>query len=214
MRPTLRGTHAPLSAVVRPFLKLCSMVRRQQLVAREGSASDALVGRCQGARWRRVARYLMAIWLGALFIQPDVLRSQSLGSRLHAIAITAVVVAACDIWFARRMGLTVDERGMTLYYAFHRRRVPWPTVQGFEWRRWNSPRSEWIWITRGDERAIRIPTVQRSPGGEKRAPVYRWLASERMRITGGAEVEAMATLERARGAMHNEADCGRRTPTA
>jgi Bacterial PH domain len=78
----------------------------------------------------------MGVFLGALFVEPDVLKSQSVGSRLHAIAITAVVVAAFDVWFSRRMGLTIDEGGLTLHYAFHRKRVPWADVHGFEWKRW------------------------------------------------------------------------------
>jgi hypothetical protein len=173
------------------------------MVASLSTDSDGLVRRCQGSRSRRVARYIMAIWLGALFIEPDVLKSQSLGSRLQAILITAVVVAAFDVWFSRRMGLTIDERGITLHYAFHRKRVPWAKVQGFEWKRWNSPRSEWIWITLSGGQAIRIPTIQRSPGGEKRSVVYRLLASEKVRIRGGAEVDAMATLQRAHATIQN-----------
>lgn len=172
--------------------------------------SDGLVGRCQGSRWRRVARYILAISLGALFIEPDVLKSQSLGSRLQAILITAVVVAAFDVWFSRRMGLTIDERGITLHYAFHRKRVPWAKVQGYEWKRWNSPRSEWIWITLSGGQAIRIPTIQRSPGGEMRSLVYRLLASENVRIKAGVEVDAMATLQRARATIQNELE-GRRS---
>jgi hypothetical protein len=180
------------------------MVQQQRMGASAGTESGALVGRCQGARSRRVARYIMAIWLGALFIEPDVLKSQSLGSRLQAIVITIVVVAAFDVWFSRRMGLTIDERGITLHYAFRSKRVPWAKVQGFEWRRWNSPRSEWIWITLTGGGAIRIPTIQRSPRGEKRSTVYRLLASENVRIKGGAEVDAMATLRAARATMQNE----------
>lgn len=177
------------------------------------TSSGGLVGRCQGARWRWVSRYIMAICLGALFIEPDVLKSQSLGSRLHAILITAVVVAAFDIWFSRRMGLTVDERGVTLHYAFHRKRVPWAEVQGFEWKRWNSPRTESIWITRGSGRLIRIPTIQRTPGGEKRSFVYG-LLSENLRLKGGAQVDAMATLQSARATMQNELERGRSSAAA
>ena len=92
---------------------------------------------------------------------------------------------------------------ITLHYAFHRKRVPWAKVQGFEWKRWNSPRSEWIWITLSGGQAIRIPTIQRSPGGEKRSVVYRLLASEKVRIRGGAEVDAMATLQRAHATIQN-----------
>lgn len=88
----------------------------------------------------------MAIWLGLLFIEPDVLRSQALVSRLQAILITVIVVVAFDVWFARRMGLSVDEDGITLYYALRRKRVPWAMVQSFEWRRWTSRRTEWLWI--------------------------------------------------------------------
>jgi hypothetical protein len=161
-----------------------------------------MVGRCQGAGWRRVARYIMAIWLTLLFIEPDVLKSQSLGSRLHAILITIFVVAAFDVWFSRRMGLTIDERGITLHYAFHRKRVPWAEVQGFEWKRWNSPRSDWIWITRTSGRTIRIPTVQRTPGGSIRSGVaYKLFASENLRLKGGAEVDAMSILRKAHTTM-------------
>jgi hypothetical protein len=145
----------------------------------------------------------MAIWLGALFIEPDVLKSQSLGSRLHAILITAIVVAAFDVWFSRRMGVTIDERGITLHYAFHRKRVPWAKVQGFEWKRWNSPRTESIWITLSSGRPIRIPTIQRTPGGETRSFVYG-LLSESLRLKGGVEVDAMATLQSAHATMQNE----------
>jgi hypothetical protein len=37
-----------------------------------------------------------------------------------------------------------------------------------------------------------------------RSVVYRLLASENVRIEGGAEVDAMATLQRARATMQNE----------
>lgn len=157
----------------------------------------------------------MAVWLGLLFVEPDVLKSQSLGSRLHAILITAVAVAAFDVWFSRRMGLSIDKRGITLHYAFHRKRVPWAEVQGFEWKRGNSPRSEWIWITRSSGRPIRIPTIQRAPGGEIRSGVaYKLLASENLRLKGGAQVDAMATLESARVTMQKEPEKDRSSVAA
>jgi hypothetical protein len=146
----------------------------------------------------------MAIWLVALFIEPDVLKNQSLGSRLHAIVITVVVVAALDMWFSRRMGLTIDARGITLHYAFHRKRVSWASVEGFEWRRWNSPRSEWIWIRVTGGNVIRIPTIQRSPGGEKHSILYRLLASDKIRTGRGAFVDAMATLQHAQATSQRE----------
>jgi hypothetical protein len=164
------------------------------------TGSGGLVGRCQGARWRWVSRYIMAVCLSALFVEPDVLKSQSLGSRLHAVLITAIVVAAFDVWFSRRMGLTIDERGITLHYAFHRKRVEWAEVQGFEWKRWNSPRTESIWITLGSGRLIRIPTIQRTPGGERSSFVYK-LLSENLRLKGGVEVDALATLQQAQAAI-------------
>lgn len=156
----------------------------------------------------------MAIWLGALFVEPDVLKSQSLGSRLQAVLITAIVVAAFDVWFSRRMGLTVDEQGITLHYAFHRKRALWEEIQNFEWKRWNSPRSEWIWITRSTGRAVRIPTIQRTPGGEARSGIaYRLLESENLRLKGGVEVDAMTTLQRAHATMQSELE-RRRLSTA
>lgn len=157
----------------------------------------------------------MAIWFGLLFVGSDGPKSHSLVSWLQAILITVAIVAAIDVWFSRRMGLTIDERGITLQYAFHRKRVPWAEVQGFEWKRWNSPRSDWIWITRDSGHAIRIPTIQRTRGGETRSGVaYRLLASENLRLKGGAEVDAMATLQRARATMQNELERSRSSAPA
>jgi hypothetical protein len=169
------------------------------------TGSGELVGRCQGARWRRVTRAIMAIWFGLLFLGADGPNSHSLASWLQAILVTVAIIEAIDVWFSWRMGLTLDERGIVLHYAFHRKRVPWTEVQGFEWKRWNSPRTEWIWVTRGSGHAIRIPTVQRSPGGEIRSGVaYKLFASENLRLKDGVEVDAMATLERAHATMQNE----------
>lgn len=157
-------------------------------------------GRYQGVHSRRVSRCLMAIWLGILFFQPDVLESRSIGSRLYAIMITLAVVAICDLWFSRRMGLTINEHGITLHYAFHRKRLPWSNITGFEWRRWNSPRSEWIWITRDHGDPLRIPALQRAPGDNNTgfwSPVYSVLSSSNMRTSHGEEVDAMATLKEA-----------------
>lgn len=162
---------------------------------------DALVkGHYQGVHSRRVARYVMAVCLGILFFQPDILEGRSIGSRLYAIAITVAVVAICDLWFSRRMGLTLSERGITLHYAFHRKRVPWARISGFEWRRWNSPRSEWIWITRDDGTPLRIPALQRAPHSDSSgfwSPVYTALASSNLRTGQGEEVDAMTTLREA-----------------
>lgn len=189
--------------MARLLSKRCCLALSRRVVASVEAESDGLVGRCQGARWRWVVRYMMAIWLGLLFVEPDVLKSQSLDSRLHAIVVTAIVVAIFDVWFSRRMGLTIDEQGITLRYAFHRKRVPWAKVQGFEWRRWTSPRSEWVWITLSGGKAVRIPTIQRTPKGERRSFVYGFL-SENVRVKGGADVDAMATLQSARARMQNE----------
>jgi hypothetical protein len=153
----------------------------------------------------------MGIWFGLLFVASDGPKSHSLVSSLQAIVITVAIIVILDVWFSRRMGLMIDERGMTLHYAFHRKRVPWAEVRGFEWKRWNSPRSDWIWIARGSGHAIRIPTFQRTPGGEIRSGVaYRLLASENLRLKGGVEVDAMRTLQRAHATMQRE--LGHRRP--
>jgi hypothetical protein len=167
--------------------------------------SGGLVGRCQGARWRRVTRYIIAICLVLLFVGSDGPKNHSLTSWLQAILITVVIIVVIDFWFSWRMGLTIDERGITLHYAFHRKQVPWAEMQGFAWKRWNSPRSEWIWITRSSGPPIRIPTIQRAPGGEIQSGVaYRLLASENLRLKDGIQADAMATLERARATMQHE----------
>jgi hypothetical protein len=147
----------------------------------------------------------MAIWLGLLLVASDGPESHSLVSWLQAILVTVAIIAVIDVWFSRRMGLTIDERGITLHYAFHRKRVPWAEVHAFEWKRWNSPRSDWIWITRVSGHAIRIPTIQRPPGGEIRSGIaYRLLASENVRLKGGTEVDAMTTLQHARATTQHK----------
>lgn len=147
----------------------------------------------------------MAIWFGLLFVASDGPKNHSLVSWLQAVLVTVAIIVVFDVWFSRRMGLTIGEQGITLHYAFHRKQVLWAEVQGFEWKRWNSPRSDWIWITRGSGHAIRIPTIQRTPGGEIRSGIsYRLLASENLRLKGGAQVDVMATLQRAHATMQSE----------
>ena len=157
----------------------------------------------------------MAIWFGLLFVASNGPKSHSLVSWLQAILVTVAVVEAVDVWFSRRMGLSIDKQGITLHYAFHRKLVPWGEVQGFEWKRWNSPRSDWIWITRSSGHAIRIPTIQRAPAGEIRSGVaYRLLASENLRLKGGVEVDAMATLRHAQTTMQHEPERPQRAVAA
>ena len=116
---------------------------------------------------------------------------------MHAIVITAVIVAVFDVWFSRRMGLVIDRRGITLHYAFHRKRVPWAVVRGFEWKRWNSPRTESLWITpTAGGSAIRVPTVA-APRREGRND--RLLTGSYQRISSdGVQVDAMDALQNAR----------------
>jgi len=58
--------------------------------------------RYQGARSRWTTRAVMGIWLGVLFVGADLIQQASLGQRLARLAITAVVIALCDMWFTRR----------------------------------------------------------------------------------------------------------------
>ena len=62
----------------------------------------------------------MTIWLGILFVGPDVIQHASLGQRLVRLGVTAAVVFVCDWWFARRMGVTISDEALTLHYAFSR----------------------------------------------------------------------------------------------
>lgn len=164
-------------------------------LGREGSGTLA-AGRYQGARSRRVTRCIMAVWLGLIFTQSSGFEGDSIWSELRGLAVTLVVVAIIDLWFSWRMGLTINERGITLHYAFRRQRVPWSKITGFEWRRWLSPSSEWVWITRDHGAPVRIPTIQRAPGGDnKRSLVSSFLASSNLRTMRGEEVDAMATLQ-------------------
>lgn len=173
-------------------------------MASAGASSGGLVGRCQGMRWRRVSRAIEAIFFGLLFINPDALRNQSFGSKVQAVAITVVIIAVVDAWFSRRMGLTVNERGITLHYAYFRKSLPWAKIEGFDWRRWRRPQSESLWIRVAGGRPVRIPTLQRATGGHTGSFLGSVLTSESLRLKGGAEVDAMATLQSARAAMQRE----------
>lgn len=162
--------------------------------------------------WRRVSRAIEAIFFGLLFVNPDALRNQSLGSKVQAVAITVVIIAVVDVWFSRRMGLTINERGITLHYAYYRKRLPWAKIEGFEWRRWRRPQSESIWINVEGGRPVRIPTIQRAAGGHTSSFLGSVLTSQNLRLKGGAEVDAMATLQSARAAMQRE--WGSRQPSS
>jgi hypothetical protein len=181
-------------------------------VASPETGFGGFVGRYQGTHWRRASRCVEAIVFGLLFISPDALANQSLGSKLQAIAVTAVIVAVVDAWFSRRMGLTINDRGITLHYAYFRRSVPWARIEGFEWRRWRRRQSEWIWISVVGGRSVRIPTIQRSAAGHTSSFLGSVLTSESLRLRRGAEMDAMATLQGAHTAMHQEQEGGR-TPT-
>jgi hypothetical protein len=163
-----------------------------------GSGGALVAGRYQGVHSRRVTRWVMAVCFGTIFIGDDGPITHSIGHELSGIAVTLGIIALCDVWFSRRMGLTLNERGITLHYAFHRKRVPWSRITGFEWRHWHSPRSEWIWITRDHGAPLRIPALQRPPRGDYSG---RWyyinilLASSNLRSSDGREADAMQTLQ-------------------
>jgi hypothetical protein len=159
------------------------------------SAIGVVGGHYQGAHSRRATRILFVIWLGALVVEPDVAHPGGLEHELANVAFVLTVVALCDWWFARRMGVTIDERGLTLHYAFNRSRVPWADVEGYYWRRWRSPSTDWIWIRTAHGRPVRIPTIQRAARPED--VVAGLLASSDLRSAAGAEVDAMTTLTRA-----------------
>ncbi len=161
-------------------------------------------GRYQGVHWRRVARYLFSVVLLLLFIGPDVVRSESVATRLVAIAATVVAVVLCELWFARRMGITIDHRGLVLHYAFRRMTVAWSDIRSFEWHRWNSPRSEWIWIRATNDRRIRIPTVQRPPHGNPRSFADSFLGSPAVRDSSGHERDTMDLLDGALLAIQSD----------
>jgi hypothetical protein len=145
--------------------------------------------RYQGARWRRAARAIMAIYLVPMFVAGTL--QNGLGvTRPAELGWTALVVAALDWWFARRMGLTIASDGLILRYAVYRKRVPWSQVRGFEWRRWRRADTPMLWILTDDE-PIRIPTVGRVAHG------IPWFGSSDLRSRAGAEVDALETLQSA-----------------
>jgi hypothetical protein len=142
--------------------------------------------RYQGARSRWATRAIMGIWLGILFVGPDLVQQASLGQRLVRLAITAVVIAMCDVWFTRRMGLTLASDRIILHYVWGRRTVPWTGIRGFQWRRWRSAKTEFLWIVT-DNQPIRIPTVQRVTRGPS------LFGSESFRSSTG-DTDAVRTL--------------------
>jgi hypothetical protein len=129
----------------------------------------------------------MGIWLGVLFVGPDLIQQASLDLRLGRLAITAVVIVLCDSWFARRMGFTLASDRIILHYAWGRRRVPWTDIRGFQWKRWRSAKTEFLWILTSDK-PIRIPTVQRVTRGP------RLFGSDNLRSPTG-DTDALRTLQ-------------------
>lgn len=157
------------------------------------SGGNLAAVRYQGAHSRRGTRYVMAICLGALFVDPVVLADISLGHRLTNIAVAVAVIAFCDIWFARRMGVTITRHGLTLHYAFYRKSVSWSHIEGFEWRKWRSPTTETLWITTG-RAPIRVPTIGRSTGSYLGSRFDSFFGSSKLRSFHREDVDAMATL--------------------
>jgi hypothetical protein len=145
--------------------------------------------RYQGARSRWATRVVLGIWLGVLFVGPDLVQQASLGQRFARLAISAVVIALCDVWFTRRMGLTLTSDRIIMHYTWGRRSVPWTSIRGFKWKRWRSAKTEFLWILT-DNKPIRIPTVQRVTRG----PAL--FGSDNLRSSTG-DTDALRTLQSA-----------------
>jgi hypothetical protein len=140
--------------------------------------------------------------LGALFVGGQVAKAESVGARLAGLVTILVLLGVCELCFARRMGLTIDADGISLHYAFYRRRLSWSEIEGFEWRRWRSQSTETAWIVTNRNR-VRIPTIGRSTGSYLGPRLDSYFGSSAMRSRRGAEVDVMATLSAARAlAVH------------
>ncbi len=164
--------------------------------------SGLTYGTYQGLHWRRVARCGMAIVLGILYAHAVVviLGGESTEKVLRTIAIFIVVIAICDWWFARRMGFALDQDGLTLRYSYKKVCVSWSQIQGFQWKKKRTSRTEFLWAEIADGNIVRIPTVGRVSRALLLAP---FLTSTDIRSTTGEVLDAMATLEHALKAAKN-----------
>jgi len=75
----------------------------------------------------------------------------------------ALVVGGGSLWFALWPGLTWDARGVTLIYAFRRRRVSWPDLAGVEWRPRGSM-GKCLMLHTVSGKDLRVPTVMKVDG--------------------------------------------------
>ncbi len=159
-------------------------------------------GRYQGARSRRISRYLIILVLGTVLVVPNVAQARSLEQRAVSVAITLAAFAVCDVMFSRRMGVTINQNALVLHYAFHREHVPWSKITAFEWKPWRRRDTEWMWVVTTDESRRRLPTVARVPQGY----MGSFFGSSNLRSRTRGEVDAMTTLEDARAAAHDSND--------
>lgn len=174
----------------------------QSTIRSDGNKATALAGRYQGARSRRVARYVIILLLGILLVVPNVAQTRSVEQRVVSIVITLAAFGVCDVAFSRRMGFTINQQGLILHYAFHRKHVPWSNIRAFEWNRWRRRDTEWMWVVMTDDSRTRIPTVARIPEGY----MGSFFGSSNLRSRTGEEVDAVTMLKDARAAAQDSND--------
>jgi hypothetical protein len=156
-------------------------------------------GRYQGVYVRFRARYSIAM-LPAVLIVVSALH-MSLTAFLTHVWIDVLLLAFCEVWFTRRLGVTIGERGLTLHYAFHRRLIPWARMRrSFPGRgcvRWSGSAGATHALNGSGSR----PTMAK-PYASRYSNAQPSLASSprlsaSMCLHGGRELDALATLQRA-----------------
>lgn len=166
-------------------------------------------GKWQGAHWRRFCRsligFILLLALGLSWLRT----SPSTAQVVSGLVFAAVVFLLGDWIFARRMGLELDSRGLTLRGPLRQVHIPWSNLQGFHWAdaRRGLTRTKFLCAETeqhsprrvpGDA-PIRVPTVtfadSRLPNDRLLGPIW---TSPNIRLSDGREADALELLERAR----------------
>jgi hypothetical protein len=101
----------------------------------------------------------------------------------------AAMYGAADLLLVRRLGITVNDDGLTLHQLALSRRVSWSKIEGFEWQLWG--RAELLVVKLDTGRLVLVTTIWTVKN------YLSWLGSPRMRSKAGRDVDPLATLESA-----------------
>ena len=99
-----------------------------------------------------------------------------------------------DVAIARRRGFSIDADGLTLHYAFYRRRLRWAEVESFEWRRRITSTMMTYLCVRTRNRRFWIPSASCAENTWMGRGAARYLSSPNVRRRAGREQDALRLL--------------------